>query len=40
MTITVIRWQNAWQKCEGWRSFLMALKYDMSYIWTTKMLII
>jgi ribonuclease HI len=31
MIVTVIRWQNTWQKCKGWRSYLMSLKYDMSH---------
>jgi hypothetical protein len=39
-TVTMIRWPNIWQKCEGWRSFLMALRYDMSHAWTTGMQII
>jgi hypothetical protein len=28
-TATTIRWQNIYQKCEEWRSFFMASRYDI-----------
>jgi hypothetical protein len=40
MTATMTRWLIIEQKCAGWRSFSMGLKYGMSHAWTTVMPII
>jgi hypothetical protein len=40
MAATTIRWMIIGQKYEEWRSFLMALRYNMSHTWTTEMWII